>query len=210
MKNKSCFWVFMLVLVSILLGGCVKTQYVVMTPDTIRDKAARERAKESFEAHQKASKKHLRWVQNQTEWKRDFALSCPFGGEGEVVIHDHLGSQLTYWRGGGAQKILMRRVVMLNRAKNPYSNLTVNIYGDGQRVVSNMCPGGSITLVSSIPPVVGGQSKRVIWTAEGVIDGRLAYGESRTGQIWQGWARWEVQMNRPSWVMNLNRVDKEF
>lgn len=207
---KNGFSVFMLVLIATLLGGCVKTQYVTMTPDSIRDKSARERAKDSFEAHQKASRTHVTWVTNQATWKKEFTLSCPLGGEEEVIIHDHLGSQLSYWRGGGAQKILMRRVVMVNRAKNPYTNLTLNIYGDGQRIVSNMCPGGSITLVSSIPPVVGGRSKRVIWTAEGVIDGRLAYGESRTGQIWQGWARWEVQMNRPSWVMNLNRVDKEF
>ncbi len=205
----------------VLLGGCRKTLivHVPVSPGMSKTevvKAEKEAtrqavAEKKMEEHaSKAVRQIVRRATQQNEWKQEFALSCPYGGYERVIIHPHLGDQFTYWRGGGAQKILMRRVVMVHRAMNPYTNLPCTLLEGGQLAVSNMCPGGSITLVSSIPPVVGGRARQVIWTAEAMIEGRLAHSESSPGMIWQGDMWWEVQMNRPSWIIEFTRVDKEF
>lgn len=210
-----------LFLVLVLLGGCRKTLvvHVPVSPgmnktEVVRaEKEATRQAvaeKKTEEAAARAVREIARRARQQAEWKQEFALSCPYGGYERVIIHPHLGRQYTYWRGGGAMKIIFRRVVMVHRAQNPYTNITLNIFGDGQKIVSNMCPGGSLTLVSSMEPIVGGVTKQVIWTVEGEVDGRLAHGESSPGMIWQGWNWWEPLMNRPSWVMRLNRIDQTF
>lgn len=169
-----------------------------------------ERRKKNEKRVLEAQIRNERFLAAQPQIKAQFGLSCPVGGYDATFIHSALAGQYLYWKGGGSMKVIFRRVVMVHRAKNPYENMTLDIYGGGEKIVSNMCPGGSITLVASIPPVVGGNSRQVIWTAEGVINGRLAYGESSPGSIWGAGYNYEVQMNRPSWVMNLDRVDKKF
>lgn len=147
---------------------------------------------------------------NQPKWKGQFELSCPLGGYDDVIITYALADQFTYWRGGGAMKTFMARPRLVRIAKNPYTNITLNITSGGRKIVENLCPGGSITLVDTLSPVVGGMQKRIVWTAEGVIDGRLAYGYfiGEDLSLWD--TQWEPQKNRPPWVMNLDRVDKEF
>jgi len=151
-----------------------------------------------------------KWIEEQKKWKEQFALSCPYGGEDNVVIHPALGREFSHWRRGGVAGILMRRYVMVHRGKNPYVNMTLDITNGGERVISCMCPGGSITLVQSMPPFVGGYYMRVVWTAEGIVEGRLAYGDSSPGVLYQGYYNSEAIAKRTSWVMNLTRVDREF
>ncbi len=174
------------------------------------DKERTERARKTEEMVIKSQISSERYEAEQPRLKAIFALECPIGGEEQVIIHSALGPEFTYWRGGGAVGFLFRRYVMVHRAKNPYTNMTLNITTAGERVVSNMCPGGSITLVQSMPPFEGGYYKRVIWTAEGMVNGRLAYGYSSPGVLYQGWFNAEAVANRPPWVMNLDRVDRVF
>lgn len=226
-----------LILFLVLLSGCTKRIVVVVpqgaTAEQIQaaEKAAVEKEKKNAPAQkaetqkaeakkkaeeqrakaaQKAAETRENWAKQQARWKQQFALSCPMGGYDKVIIHPALGSQYLYWKGGGSMKVIFRRYVMVHRVKNPYTNIAPDITNGGERVISGLCPGGSITLVASIPPITGGRSMNVIWTAEGIVDGRLAYDESSPGHIWQGGYNWEAQMNRPSWVIRLNRVDRRF
>ena len=179
----------------------------------LQQKLEKERAKRAERAEETGIKNQIsreRSVSEQAQRKAEFGLSCPLGGYDRVVIQPALGNQFIYWRGGGATGVLFRRYVMVLRAKNPYTNMTVNITTASEPAVSNMCPGGIITLVQSMAPFDGGYYKRVIWTAEGMVDGRLAYGYSESGTLQQGWYNSEATANRSPWLMNLNRVDKKF
>lgn len=192
------------------LCGCTKRilVHVPVTPG-MSQKEIKAAEKEAV-AEEKRVQESARWMKEQTRWKQQFVLSCPLGGYDKVIVHPALGSQYLYWKGGGSMKVIFRRYVMVHRVKNPYTNIAPDITNGGEKVISGLCPGGSITLVASIPPITGGRSMQVIWTAEGIVDGRLAYDESSPGYIWQGGYNWETQMNRHSWVIRLDRVDRRF
>lgn len=179
----------------------------------LRLRLAKEREKrqrQNAELRIKAQIVNERFYAEQPELREKFNLSCPFGGEENVIIHDALRREYIYWRGGGAMKVIMRRPVYVHRVKNGYDNLTVNITNGGERVVSNLCPGGSITLAQSLSPIVGGWQRQVVWTAEAMVDGRLAYDESSPGSLNQWDAQWEPQKNRFTWVIRFSRVDQSF
>jgi hypothetical protein len=159
---------------------------------------------------EKIAKINRKWAEDQAKYKLRLGLSCPLGGAENVVIYPELGRQFEYWNGGGVKGFMLRRYVMVHRAKNPYTNMTLDITNGGEKVIENLCPGGSITLVQSMAPIVDGWERRVQWTAEGIVDGRLAYGDSSPGVLYQGWYNHEATAMRPTWVMDLNRVDKKF
>ena len=178
----------------------------------LEQKLEKERVERAEKVEEDQLKRQIfreRNVNEQAKRKAEFGLSCPLGGYENVIIHSALGNQFLYWRGGGKYKVMFRRYVMVLGAKNPYTNMTLNITSGSEPAVSNMCPGGSITLVQSMAPF-DGDYKRVIWTAEGVVDGRLAYGYSSTGTLQQGWMNSEATAHRAPWVMSLKRVDKKF
>jgi hypothetical protein len=200
MKNKG-FWAILWLSVGVLIF-CFLAPAVTSAGEK-EDKKAAARI-------EKTEKNAARLAEQQIKWKAQFALSCPLGGAENVFIHPALGREFAYWKMGGVGGFLLRRYAMVHRAKNPYTNMTLDITTAGERAVSNMCPGGSITLVQSMPPFVSGYEMRVVWTAEGVVDGRLAFGDSSPGTLYQGYYNSEAVANRPPWVMNLNRVDQKF
>ena len=175
------------------------------------EKVRMARLQRAEENHVNGQIYHERSIEEQRTLKRAFFLNCSTEEDyDKVVIHPALAREFEHWNGGGVKGLLLRRYVMVHRAKNPFTNMAPNITTAGELAVSNMCPGGSITLVQSMPPLYGGYEMRVIWTAEGKVDGRLAYGYSTPGTLYEGWFNAEVVANRPPWVMNLNRVDKQF
>lgn len=180
----------------------------------LQQKLEKERTERAFKAEENQIKGQISRERNedaQPDLKAALGLSCSTTEDyNRVVIEPVLASELEHWNGGGVKGLLFRRYVMVHRAKNPYTNMTVNITTAGELAVANMCPGGSITLVQSMPPLYGGYQMRVIWTAEGVVDGRLAYGYNTPGTLYEGWFNSESVANRPPWVMNLSRVDKKF
>jgi hypothetical protein len=50
----------------------------------------------------------------------------------------------------------------------------------------------------------------VFWTAEGTLDGRIAYGDNPPIQLYSYQGLYERKRKPPPWVMNLNRIDKKF
>jgi hypothetical protein len=229
MKNKTILS-FLAILPLIFLGGCATKRMVVHVPVTpgmsekeikAADKAAVQKSKQEEAV--------ANFWSNQDLWKSQLALSCPLDDIDRtqyknVVIYLELAHQYRAWRGTGVMGVLYNRYVMVHRAKNPYTNMVLDITNGGQPVVKSMCPGGSITLVQSMPAFPGGgvptglftfgnggyNSLRVTWTAEGIVDGRLAYGDSSPGTLYQGWYNTEAVAMRPTWIMDLNRVDKQF
>ncbi|NLE07243.1 MAG: hypothetical protein GX627_01340 [Parcubacteria group bacterium] len=157
-------------------------------------------------AERKAIEKAEKIFRQQEKWKIQAGLSCPLGGYEEVFIHPSFGRQLLYWNGAGVHGFFASRYVFVIEAKNPYSNLTLEIKRGGEKAVENMCPGGSIALVDSAP--FGSRYKRVVWTAQGVVEGRMAFGYSNPGSVYVG-GREGVRVSYP-WLMTLDRVDVEF
>lgn len=214
MTKKTLFAAILAVL-TLLLGACAekkKSQIkIVRVPVAPGMTAADIKAAEDEAVRELASSERTAQLAAlQARAKERFALSCPMGGEADVIIHPALANEYNFWRRGGVSGVLLRRYVMVHRANNPYTNLTLNITNGGQRVVSNLCPGGSITLVQSMPPFTGGDYLRVTWTAEGRVNGRLAYADSSPGTLYHGWYNSEAEARRPTWVINLDRVDRQF
>jgi hypothetical protein len=181
--------------------------------DKLQQKLEKERAKRAERAEENQIKGQIfreRSTEEQPRLKAMFALSCPLGGYDDVVIRPALAREFEYWNNRSIRQFLFHRYTMVHRAKNPYTNMTINITNGGEKVVSNMCPGGSITLVQSMPPFNGGYYMHVVWTAEGIVNGRLAYGDSSPGTLYQGYFNAEAIAKRPTWVMNLARVDRKF
>ena len=218
MKNNR-FLVILSILVVFIVGGSSDVWAKKhKQPSLDKIQKAQEKANERLE------KQRIQGIVNtigiksyQPEWKSKLGLLCPDGGKDDVVVQPALGRQLEAWIGGGGfvMNVLSSRYVMLNRVKNPYHNLRLNITNGAQVVVTDMCPGGSITLVQSmpfLPSMLSGSntSLRVIWTAEGEKDGRMAYGEISPGTLYSGTYNWEAVAKRPTWIMNLDRVDKNF
>lgn len=218
--KKGLFLCVFLVLV--LLGGCRKTLvvHVPVSPGMSKEatlKAEKEATRQAVaekkteEAAAKAVREIARRARQQAEWKQGFSLYCPLGGYERVVIEPHLGDQLTYWRGGGRYKFAFRRPVFVHRMHNPYDQVSPRILEGGILAVSNMCPGGSLTLVSSMNRFVDGNIKRVVWNAEGHLEGRLARDESSPGILWDGQTLFEpTRINEWTWELNFKKTNKVF
>lgn len=171
----------------------------------IAEQAKKEAAKkEKAEAKEKAQLEKAE--ANQKKWKAMASLSCPMGGYDEVFIHPDFGRELGRWNGSGFTGFIGHRYSMVIRATNPYTNMELQIANNGNLAVSRMCPGGSISLAQSAPS--GNSYARVIWTAEGIINGRVAHGYYYPGDVING--GWEGVANRSPWVMRLDRIDQEF
>ncbi|MFH1720109.1 MAG: hypothetical protein ABH856_00665, partial [Patescibacteria group bacterium] len=207
-EDSSMKKLLFLTLLVVFVGGCAKRTIVYVPVSLGASKAEVEAAEKVAVQEAKRVEDNARMVEKQTRWKAQAGLSCPFGGYDEVVIHPALGNEFKHWNGGGVAGFLIRRYVMVHRAKNPYTNMTLDITNGGEPAVSRMCPGGSITLVQSMPPFNGGYYLRVIWTAEGIVGEKLAYGDSSPGTLYQGWYNMEAVAKRPTWIMNLERVDR--
>lgn len=201
--KKSFFLAILAVLIG--LSGCTKTRYVLVTSGQINVNAAKEAALKEAKRLEQVEE----GLKQQDRWKVAFALDCPIGGYENVQIRPRLGKETLYWTGGGKYKIIFRRPILVHRAKNPYDNMTVNITDGEGYLVRNMCAGGTITLVKSME-FLGGQYLQVYWTAEGVVDGRIAYGDSPSAQLSAYDSQYEPKKKPPSWIMNLGRVDRKF
>lgn len=153
-----------------------------------------------------------RLEERQPGWKGELSLVCPNNvGYDDVWISPDLGRDIPYMK-YGSQKEIFARAVGVIRVKNSYTNMTLNIFEDKNLVVRNLCPGGSITLTKSMDPNLFRYSswERYHWIAEGMVDGRLAWGYITPMPLdaWQG--LYEKQKKDTPWLIKLDRVDREF
>lgn len=169
-------------------------------------KEQKKEEKKEEERKKKEEKKIQKTRANQERWKALASLSCPMGGYEEVFINPDFGRELGRWNGSGFTGFIGHRYTMVIRATNPYTNLELQISSNGNVAVSRMCPGGSISLAKSAPS--GNSYSRVIWTAEGFLEGRIAHGYYSPGDVING--GYEAVAIRQPWVMRLDRIDQEF
>ncbi len=175
------------------------------------DKASRKEIKRAKEAAEAAAQQIL--------WKDRFNLKCPGGPDDyeKVVIEKALGKEFPFWHGSGVLGVIFKRYTMVHRVKNRHTNVTPDITNGADPVVTNLCKGGSVTLVESMENLSGGYYKRVIWTAEGDIDDdhdgvydRIGFDESSPGILRRGWHNSEEEAKRPTWVINFTDITSEF
>ncbi len=115
---------------------------------------------------EKAEKVNQQWAKDQAVYKMRLGLECPAGGASQVEIHNRLGRETGYVGTSNGTKLLFRRQTYVVRAINSEGG-PVDIHDPEGVVVRNMCPKGTITLVTSMPPLVVGR-RTSWWMATGL------------------------------------------
>lgn len=177
----------LLVTLSLFLGACASRGAKVMSPEKV--------------AHT-----NQKWAENQAKYKMRLGLSCPFGGEDAVVVDSRLGDETRHLGVANAAKSIFRRPVFVLRAKNSENGL-IDIEDTQGIVVKNLCPGGSITLAKSMPPVSNGHIS-VFWMANGInASGELGQDISPTGSLWNN--SWQYRRDA-NWIVRLEKQTGRF
>ena len=93
----------------------------------LAEKQAKEEAKKAARLAKDRAKKEAkmvsaeaRWEENQRKWKNALNLSCPDGGEDEVVISKRLGHDAFRVQGNQAKQFIFAQYMGLVEIVNPY------------------------------------------------------------------------------------------
>lgn len=228
--KKTNFSVTLAILLAFVFSGCGAKKVKVAVPQQpkqakkstqqkheekmakLQQKLEREREERQRKAEEKELENQIsaeRWEAEQPRLRAKAELNCPLGGYDKVIIHPFFATELFHWQGGGLIGFALRRYILMHRMHNSDDNVSPRIVGGGKTFVTNMCPGGFITLVRSMPPGAG-QELRVIWTAEGEVDGKIAFDESSPGVLFRGWSNWEAVAQKPTWTLDLTKTNRTF
>ncbi len=212
MKNTLIFG--LLVAISIL-SGCVKTRYVVVSPDQIQ---ARIKKNQETQAQIAARQIAGEMVDNsqQQRWKRKLGLFCPIGGYEGVKIHPQLGLE-SRWLPPTPLGGFIRRTIYVLRATNTEDG-PLDIEDTHNVLVANMCAKGSISLVKSmegselahwgVQTMSNSYSMDVVWKAGGVTSKYiLGYVESQRGVLYSN--SWQ-QRQDATWLIKLKNENGKF
>ena len=181
--------------------------------DELRAKLAKkreERRRKDAELVIKAQIVNEQFYAEQPTLRERFVLDCPVEEDKKkVLVHEALRREYIYWQGGGKFKIIFRRALYAHRIENPYTNIPIDIYNEGERVVSNLCPGGGITVVRSLE-FLSGQMMNVVWTVKATYEGKIGIATSSPGQLttWDSW--WEAPKNRAPWIARIPEINEKF